>query len=242
MSTPPACYTTARVRTGRVLFAARHAQRLARDARRLGLGELDPADARGALERLAREALGAGEGIVRLEARPDDVGRIKLLGTTRGLDADPPLWRAVCARRRHPGPGPAPGAKLADDPTVEAARREARRAGADEALLFDAADRLVEGARSSILVVREDGGAVLPPLERGGVAGIARAVALEACAEIEERDVPRAELPRAREIVALNAVRGARPIVRLDGAAVGAALAGPWARRLAGILAGAGEL
>ena len=242
MSSPRSCYTTARVRAGRVVFAARHAQRLARDAGRLGLGELDPDDARRTLESLARETFGSGEGIVRLEARGDDVGGIKLLGTTRAVDPDPAAWRAVCAQRRHPGPGPAPGAKLADEPCLEEARREARRAGVDEALLFDAEDRLVEGARSSVLVVGEDDRAATPPLARGGVAGIARAAALAACPEIEERDVPRAGLRRVREIVALNAVRGARPIVRLDGAAVGDARTGNWARRLAALLAEAGEL
>ena len=46
-----------------------------------------------------------------------------------------------------------------------------------------------------------------------------------------------AELGGAREIIALNAVRGARPITRLEEIPVGDGRAGPWAERLAGVLA-----
>ncbi|MBW2235736.1 MAG: aminodeoxychorismate lyase, partial [Deltaproteobacteria bacterium] len=58
--TGPGCYTTARVRRGRVALAARHAARLARDARALGLGEPEPAEIGEVLARLAREAFGDG--------------------------------------------------------------------------------------------------------------------------------------------------------------------------------------
>jgi branched-subunit amino acid aminotransferase/4-amino-4-deoxychorismate lyase len=219
-----------------VLLSVRHAERLARDAARLGLGELDPQECRGALDGLAREAFDVGEGIVRLEVHCNDAGRLRLAGTARERGSDPPVWRAVCAQILHPGPGAVAGTKRADDPAIEAARAEARRAGVDEALLFDAEGRLVEGARSSTVAVLADRGPLVPPLARGGVEGIARALALESCGELEEGDVGRGDLASLCELVALNAVRGARPIVRLDGAAVGSGLPGPWARHLAEVL------
>jgi branched-chain amino acid aminotransferase len=62
---------------------------------------------------------------------------------------------------------------------------------------------------------------VTPPLERGAVAGIAREVLLERVKELRCRDVSASDLRAAREVVAVNAVRGARPIVRLDGREIG---------------------
>jgi branched-subunit amino acid aminotransferase/4-amino-4-deoxychorismate lyase len=111
--------------------------------------------------------------------------------------------------------------------------------GVDEALLFDAAGYLVEGGRSSHVVVRADGSAVAPPLARGRVRSVALEIALEARA-LAEGDVTLEELRRARELVALNAVRGARPILRLDGRPVGAGAAGPVARALETVLDAAG--
>jgi branched-subunit amino acid aminotransferase/4-amino-4-deoxychorismate lyase len=113
----------------------------------------------------------------------------------------------------------------------------AREAGADEALLLDASGWLVEGARSAIIVVSARGEARTPPLARGAVAGVARAIALERVSGLAERDIERSELGAAAEIVAVNAVRGALPITRLDGRAVGDGLPGPWSRRLAAALA-----
>jgi branched-subunit amino acid aminotransferase/4-amino-4-deoxychorismate lyase len=236
------CYTTARVRRGRVALAERHAARLARDARALGLGEPAPAEIGEVLARLAREAFGDGDGIVRLEARSDDAGRLRLVGSSRDLGADPATWSALCSRVTHPGPDGPPGIKRSDHPAAAAGRDEALRAQVDEALLFDARGLLVEGARSSPVVVLADGRAVTPPLGLGGVAGLARAIALDSDAGIQEADLERAALTTAREIVALNAVRGARPVVRLDGRAVGDGRPGFAARYLASVVERAWEL
>jgi D-alanine transaminase len=95
----------------------------------------------------------------------------------------------------------------------------------------------VEGARSNILVVPASGAPATPPVSAGGVAGVARSVVLERVPEIVERHIPEAELRSAREIIALNAVRGARPIVRLDGTPVGDGQPGPWLAKLHAALA-----
>ncbi len=239
MAPLPACYTSARVRGGRLWLARRHAARLARDARSLGLGSLDEAECLAVLIASARKAFGAGDGVLRLEARAGSGGP-ELSAHPRPLGDDPPSWRAIRARTLHAGPCQAAGAKILAQPAVERARAEADEAGADEALLFDAAGRLVEGARASIVVVT-DTGAHTPPLARGGVAGLARAVVLEAGVGLLEAEVAQEALAGAREIVALNAVRGARPVLQLDGAPVGSGSAGPWAQRLAETLASADE-
>jgi len=239
---PTACYTTARVAGGRVLWGRRHAERLVRDAAGLGLGGVDPDDCLRALAEAVR-ALGdrgpasGAEGIVRLEVHRDPDGGLGVRSEVRPLGTDPSVWAAATSRHPHPGPARRLGAKRADPPALRAAREEADRSGVDEALLFDARGFLVEGARSCLVVVDAAGRARTPPLARGGVAGIARGLALERCPELVEDDVSRAALCAAREVVALNAVRGARPVVRLDGAPVGEGRPGPWARRLARALA-----
>lgn len=225
---------------GRVWLIEHHVARLVRDARALGLGALEAEACRGRLARAAREAFGTGDGIVRIELRAAPGGP-RLVATPRPLGAEPGAWRAITAPEPHPGPGPAPGAKRLDVPELDRARDAARAAGADEALLFDAGGWLVEGARSSVVVVRADGRAVTPPLARGGVAGIARALVLAACPALGEADVAREDLAAAREIVALNAARGARAIASLDGAAIGDGGPGRWTRRLAEALAGADQ-
>ncbi len=211
--------------------------RLVRDAAALGVGSLDPDAVRAELARLAAEAFPDGEGILRVDVREAAGEAPHLESAPRPLGVDPPRWRARIVSRVHPGPAPALGAKLADRPALLEARRTAREAGADEAYLLDAAGRLVEGARSTPVVVTAGGDVRTPPLARGGVAGLARAVALERLPELREADVDRDDLAGARELVALNAARGARPVVALDGQPIGAGRPGPWARRLADALA-----
>ncbi len=232
-------YTSARVDAGRARFATRHVRRLARAARALGLGVIDEGLALRAFDELAGAAFGGGSGVVRLQASRDAAGNLHLVGMPRALGEDRDAWSAVVVRLPGvAGPAPVPGAKLTSRLAHALATDAARAAGADEALLVDAAGRLVEGARTNAIVVDATGRPSTPPLELGAVAGIAREVLLERVPELRQRIVPEVELHRAREIVVANAVRGARAVVRLDGAAVGDGAPGPWARRLDAALAG----
>ncbi|MEE9608979.1 MAG: aminotransferase class IV [Myxococcota bacterium] len=231
------CYTTARICGGRPRFAKRHAQRLGRDAAALGLGEVDERAATRALEALGAAAFANRDGVVRLQASRDGDGRLHLVGVPREIGDEPAAWAAIVADFPHAGPGPYAGRKVTNHLLFALAADAARDAGVQEALLFDGEGRLVEGARSNLFVVSSSGRLSTPPLERGGVAGIAREVVLERVGEAESRDISRAELRSARELVAVNAVRGARPVTRLDGEPVGTAQPGPWAARLAQALA-----
>ncbi len=121
--------------------------------------------------------------------------------------------------------------------TLALAAEDARNAGVDEAVLLDSSGHLVEGARSNLFVASRDGSLRTPPIASGAVAGIARAVAIERIAEIDESEISRAELLAAAELIAVNAARGARAITRLDGCVVGDGEPGPWFERLARALA-----
>jgi branched-subunit amino acid aminotransferase/4-amino-4-deoxychorismate lyase len=229
-----ACYTTGRFVAGRVVLGERVAERLVRDARALGLGRFDPLEIGARLCALGRASFGpGGEGVVRLEAGPGG----ELIESTRPLGPEPESWRAITAPQRHPGPGPAPGAKRSGVAELAAARAASEAAGVDEALLFDGAGRLVEGARSNLVLALADGSFVTPPATRGAVRGVALEAALESGVPLAERDVLLGALRQVREIVATNAVRGARPILTLDGAPVGAGRPGPLAAALAAALA-----
>jgi branched-subunit amino acid aminotransferase/4-amino-4-deoxychorismate lyase len=230
------CYTTARIVGGQPRFAERHVRRLIRDARLLGIGALDEREAMRGLRELGEAAFPDREGVVRLQASRDGEGGLHLVGVARELGPEPEVWSAVIAPFAHEGGLPYGGRKVSNRLLHTLAVDAARAAGAEEALLLDREDRLVEGARSNVFVDVGRGPLRTPPLERGAVAGVAREIALERVAAIDERDVSRRELVSAREIVCVNAVRGARGIGRLDGAAVGDGRPGPWAQRLADAL------
>ncbi len=176
--------------------------------------------------------------MVRLQASRDAEGRLHLIGVPRTLGPEPESFRAVLVRLPGwAGPSAGGGFKVTDRLALALAADAACEAGADEALVVDAAGRLVEGARTSAIVVDAAGHLATPPLSLGGVAGIAREVLLERVPELAERTISEREVRAAREIVVANAVRGAKPVVRLDGLPVGDGRPGPWARRLDAALA-----
>jgi branched-chain amino acid aminotransferase len=116
------------------------------------------------------------------------------------------------------------------------ARREAREAGAAEAILLNRRGAVAEGAASNVFAV--SGGRLLTPrVEDGALPGITREAVLEvaaivglAAAECETRPD---DLCDAEEAFFTNAVAGLVPLVDLDGKAVGAGRPGPWTRALA---------
>jgi len=231
------CYTSARVEAGRVRFAAYHARRLARAARELRIGELDEASVLRAFEELARVAFGLRAGVLRLQASRDGAGALHLVGVPRALGPEPDAWSAVVVRLPGAGGASAGGLKVAGRLALALAADAASDAGADEALVVDFVGRLVEGARTNVVVADAAGRLATPPLALGAVAGVAREILLERVPELEERVVSLRELRAAAEIVAVNAVRGARAVVALDGRSVGAGAPGPAARRLDAALA-----
>jgi len=217
----------------------RHADRLARDARLLGLAAPDGETVRRAMSELARDVFGDGDGIVRVKVCAGEAGGSHLLATTRPLGDEPSTWRAVVARFPHPGPGDHPGAKLSERLAWTRARALCEERGVDETLLFDDGGRLVEGARTNLVVVAADGRTIFPDPALGAVAGIGLAVIADAISATTPGELRAEDLSSAREVVAVNAVRGPRPIVRIDGAPVADGRPGPVARRLGAAFAAA---
>jgi branched-subunit amino acid aminotransferase/4-amino-4-deoxychorismate lyase len=214
------CYTSVRIRAGAPRFADRHVRRLVRGAAALGLPAVDPRLLRRALDELAAAAFPAGEGVVRLQLSRDGRGALRVVGVPRGLGEDAKEWRAVTAPLVHPGPMLGGGHKLTDRLLQALASDAARAAGVEEALLFDADGYLVEGARTNAVALGADGALCTPPPERGAVAGIALEVMSERL-PVFRRDLSRRKLCAARGVAVINAVRGARPLVALDGNPLG---------------------
>ena len=226
------CYTSVGIVSGRPRFPDRHLRRLQRGARALGLGEVDAPTFERALAETSAAALPTGEGMIRLQLSRSPGRPLQLTAVPRGLGEDNAEWSAISSSIRHAGAVLAGGHKLTNRLLLTLAADEATAAGADEALLFDAADRLVEGSRCNLIVVGTDGFPVAPGDDLGAVTGIALEVVLERLPEIARRVITRDELRTARELVALNSVRGARPITRLDGDAVADGSPGSWAARI----------
>lgn len=230
------CYTTARIRRGGARFAREHALRLARDARRLAIGKIDPQQVVRALESTGRACFGKDqEGVVRVQASRDGAGRVHLCAIPRPTGPEPVTWRACVAPFPHEGPMPWSGAKVTNHLLFALAGDAARRAGADEALLLDRDGYLVEGSRSNLIVVFDDGVPRTPDLIRGGVAGVGLHVLRTRTADIAVRHVSGSRLASVRELIAVNAVRGPRPIVALSGRTIGDGRPGPVATRLAAL-------
>jgi D-alanine transaminase len=233
------CYTTGRFECGRVRFGERVVRRLGRDARTLDLGEVDEALCLEGMVALGKAHFGDGEGVVRLQASRDGAGALHLVGVARAVGPEPAEWRAISPPFPHEGPAPYAGAKVTNHLLFAMAREQAVRAGVDEATLFDGEGFLIEGARSNFVVALGDESLVTPNLRRGGVAGVAREILLDGLPELDEVDLHRRTLEEARELIAVNAVRGACPVVELDAKPVGDGMPGPAALRLRETLASA---
>ncbi len=144
------------------------------------------------------------------------------MGIPRALGEERDAWSAITARVRHPGVLLANGLKLTHRLPQALASDEARDAGCDEALMFDAEGRLVEGSRSNVVIVSDQGTPTTPPEARGAVSGIALGLLREALPDLESRDLTQADVARAELVLCVNAVRGAKPVTTLDGQPVGA--------------------
>jgi branched-chain amino acid aminotransferase len=137
---------------------------------------------------------------------------------------------------RHAPPGAAdPSAKTGARVDYVLAVRDARAAGAHEALLLDERGLVAEGASSNLFVVR--GGRIeTPPLAagilegvtRGVVLGLSRALGIPA-AEASLRPV---DLEAAEEVFLTSTVREILPVVQLGDRPVGGGRPGPVTARL----------
>ncbi|WP_437781154.1 aminotransferase class IV [Sorangium sp. So ce1097] len=141
----------------------------------------------------------------------------------------------------------APGAKVSNYLESLLALREARAAGAHEALILDPSGHVVEGTTSNVFLVErrppahegaEGAGPLLitPPREAGILVGITRANVIEVAGELGVpvccEPVTMARLLAAEEVFITSSLREIVPVVRVDGHPVGAGVPGPQTRAL----------
>ncbi|XXY18450.1 aminotransferase class IV [Sorangium sp. So ce216] len=141
----------------------------------------------------------------------------------------------------------APGAKISNYLESLLALREARAAGAHEALILDPSGHVVEGTTSNVFLVErrppahegaEDPGHLLitPPKEAGILVGITRANVIEVAGELGMpvccEPVTMSRLLAAEEVFITSSLREIVPVVRVDAHLVGAGAPGPRTRAL----------
>ena len=221
-----AAFETLRVYDGTPFRLAQHVERLARSAARLGL----PAPGRRRRPGVAGLALAAagshdGEAVLRLYWTPGAPGR----GAARvALVSAVPDWiepaRAIAAsgssrftfpasrRRRGSCPARSPSATR-----PHRRRGEAKRRGADDAVLVDLDGTVLEGPVTNVWW-REGDALVTPSLELGILAGETRAALLELATsvgyETEEGVHGLDRLLAAEEVFTSSSVREVMPVVR----------------------------
>lgn len=107
-----------------------------------------------------------------------------------------------------------------------AAAREARTAGAEEALLLTTAGRVACATIANIFVVKGDR-LITPSLDQAIIAGTMRQMILNVAGllnyQVEERAVELSELHEADQVFLTNSLRFIRPVTHLDGQALGRA-------------------
>jgi branched-chain amino acid aminotransferase len=113
--------------------------------------------------------------------------------------------------------------------------REARAAGAHEALLLDAQGFVTEGSSSNVFAVAR-GTLRTPPLAAGILEGVTRGVVLrlarQAGVPVEEVPLRPEDLEGADEVFITSTVREIVPVTRLDARAVGSGRPGATTRAL----------
>jgi branched-subunit amino acid aminotransferase/4-amino-4-deoxychorismate lyase len=221
-----AAFETLRVYAGRPFRLDEHLRRLEGSAARLDL----PAPDTGELERLVGLALaksGDRDAALRLYWTPGPPG-----GPATGivlLSAIPDWIEGLRERGQRlvslPFPGRSapwllPGTKSVSYATHVAAEAEARRRGADDAVLVDLDGTVLEGTVTNVWW-REAETLVTPELELGILAGETRAALLglagELGYEVETGAFPLERLLAADEVFTSSSVREVLPVVSVDG-------------------------
>ncbi|WP_297526992.1 aminodeoxychorismate lyase [Thiohalobacter sp.] len=101
------------------------------------------------------------------------------------------------------------------------AAREVQAMGCDEGLLLDTEGHVIEGTRSNLFLIGDDGTLVTPELSRCGVAGVMRGALMGCCAAAgipcTVRPVTIEALQGAAGLLLTNSLIGLRPVAELDG-------------------------
>ena len=154
-------------------------------------------------------------------------------------DYPPDLYRrgmaAVFSSVRRNETSPLSGVKSLNYLDNLLAREDARRRGADEAILLNTRGLVAEGSASNVFLVR-DANLITPAIQSGALPGITRQAVLELAAaaglEAVESEVEPSAFEDAAEAFFTNSVMEVMPLTRLDGRPVGSGRSGPASERL----------
>jgi branched-chain amino acid aminotransferase len=236
---------------GGIPFALeRHMIRLARSADRVGITMPIPTEAfcdeilhalrhAGNPESYARVMVTRGEGPLGLDPdlaiRPNRVIFVEPLVLPSRTAYRDGIAVVLSRTARTTDQTSAAGAKVANYLMSLLALREAKRAGAMEALIVDGTGHVLEGTTSNVFMVRNHV-LVTPPETAGILPGITRERLIDLAPKLgitlEIRPILETELWSAEEIFISSTVREILPIIRIDGRSVGAGVPGDLTRRL----------
>ncbi len=234
-------FETVRVYRGRPFGLAEHLARLAESARRLGFPPVDGAEIEG-LAAAALERGGAEEAVLRLYATPGREGRAEPVALVLVGELPPDLeerrargLRLISVPLGLDTPWLLAGVKSTSYAMNMVAVDEARRRGADDAVFLGIGGVVLEGSTTNVWW-RRGNALFTPALDLGILAGVTRAVLLEAAPslgyEVREGAFPVSDMASAEEAFTSSSVREVMPAVELDGAAIGHGRPGPAARAL----------
>ena len=202
-----AWFETLRVVDGRVARIERHAARAERTARTLGV-ELPGSWTAWARDLAAELPLGLHALRATFLAAPGSASHARVVCEARVVEAAPSPLRLALVARHDRDDDPLREHKLHTRLAWTRAREQARALGAFDAMLLDREGCVAEATIGCVLALVD--GVVRAP-RRGGLAGIGRALALEAArdlaATIDEGPLALHELRRAEALVLVNAVR-----------------------------------
>ena len=236
-----AAFETMRVYGGRPFRLDEHLARLAASASRIGLAPLDADEARGLAEAALAQA-DERDAVLRLLWTPGpDGGGPTALALVSSLPPHFDSWREGGIRLisllgvKAEAPWLLGGVKSTSYAVNMAAEAEAQRRGADDAVFVDPGGIVLEGPVTNVWW-RHGSTLRTPSLELGILAGVTRAVLLEAAPalgyDVEEGAFPLPDMAAADEAFTSSSVREVLPVVELDGAQVGDGRPGDAARAL----------
>ena len=221
-------FETLRVYAGRPFAVRRHLERLALSAVGLGIDPPPPDLVRAAMHEVVRaNALADAVLRVTVTSGPGPVGSVRGANepTVVVTAARLPAWPRTADVAVVPWPrnerGAVVGLKTTSYAENVVALAWALARGASEALLANLAGNLCEGTGSNVFVA-VGGRLSTPSLGAGCLAGVTRALVLEACGAVEE-DLPLAALVGADEAFLTSTTREVQPIRAVDGHVLGAA-------------------
>jgi branched-chain amino acid aminotransferase len=228
-------FETIAVRAGRVARLEAHLSRLRDGGDVIGLKVPlgDSALAEAFSEVI--EANGIGEGVLKLIVTRGPAPRgllppapvqptLLIAGISQELAPPEPATAVIATVTRRNEHSPLSRIKSLNALDNVLAAQEAARRNADEVLLLNGAGNLAEAAAANLFLVA--GGIVItPPVHDGVLPGVMRADVIKALG-VAERSLRPADLTKASEAFLTNSL-GIRPLVSVDGVAIGDGQPGP---------------